>query len=73
MRIIKEGHPPSEDLYRGECHTCGAIVEWQRKEGSSSHDRNETLFHIDCPTKDCNTQIFGTKLPKPEPRGISER
>lgn len=48
IRIVKRGKT-QEELFRGECQSCGCEAEAQRSDVLFQADRDGDLFHIVCP------------------------
>lgn len=49
MKVIKEGTPPSEYEFRGECSHCKTVVQFKASEAKYYSHRNETYYSVNCP------------------------
>jgi hypothetical protein len=59
MRVIKEGKPQSEKLYRGSCNYCRCEVDFKAEEAEyRSFPRNEQVYVVKCPTPKCGHEIY---------------
>jgi hypothetical protein len=41
VRIIKQGVPPTEKIYRAECYTCKSVLEFKQGEATYWPDQRE--------------------------------
>ena len=59
MKIIKPGKAPCEDIFKGECGSCGCELEASRSEVTYyKHNRENFGYTYKCPTRNCNSNIF---------------
>ena len=67
MRIVRAGKLPKPvNEFQFECDRCGAIVQAKRSEVEFVEDRGADHPTIQCPTRGCNSTLWGRLIPKPE-------
>jgi hypothetical protein len=59
MKIIKQGTPPEDRVYRGVCHRCKCEVEFKRSEAEFVPDQRDGSFlRVACPCcKACHITV----------------
>lgn len=60
IRITKTGEHPDLKIYKGQCHRCRSVMEWQRKDARYVHSgdaRSGPFTQINCPV--CGNNVSG--------------